>query len=116
MAIKKEYPITAIEGLDINITVWECKTQKEILDYLDEALENEEIWLSGENPHVCNPFEDDAFYILYNDGAVYIKLDGVEEGVYKKKNIKAIVWNNPEDTMVYGDYEVNEYGVVTYKE
>lgn len=111
--VKKEYPIKDID--DIKAVVWECKTQKEILEYLDEALENEQIWLSG-NTRCCNPFEDESYFILYKDGSTYSKLDGVEEGVYKKKNIKAIVYNNPCDTWVYGDYEVNEYGVVTYKE
>ena len=108
---KKEY---YIKDVDVYITVWESRTQKEILEVLDELLENEKEWLAGAN--LDNPFEDEAFHILYNDGTTYDKLDGIEDGVYKKKNIRAIVYDNPCDTWVYGDYEVNEYGVVTYKE
>lgn len=111
--IKKEYPIKDMDGL--TATVWECKTQKEILVWLDEALKMEKLWIEGNNL-ISNPFEDDAYYILYNDGSTYIKMDGIEEGIYKKKNIKAIVFNNANDTMVYGEYEINEYGIVTYKE
>lgn len=109
---KREYPI---KDSNMSVTVWESKTQKEILEVLDELLENEKLWLAG---HSCmsNPFEDEAFHILYKDSSTYDKLDGIEDGVYKKKNIKAIIYDNPCDTWVYGEYEVNEYGVVTYKE
>ena len=106
---KKEYYVADV---DTWIDVWETKKQKEILDVLDESLEMEKLWIDG-NPHVCNPFEDDSFYILYNDGSSYCKMDGIEDGVYKKKNIKAIVYSNACDTWVYGEYEVNEYGIVT---
>lgn len=109
---KKEYPI---KDFDMCAVVWESRTQKEILEVLDELLENEKLWLEG-NSNLSNPFEDEAFHILYKDGSTYDKLDGIKEGVYKKKNIKAIVYDNPCDTWVYGEYEVNECGVVTYKE
>jgi hypothetical protein len=101
---KKEY---FIEDIETYTTVYECKTQKEILDVLDELLENAE--LLGEYV-----FEDEAFHILYNDGTTYDRLECIEDGVYKKKNIKAIVYDNPNDTWTYGEYEVNEYGVVSY--
>ena len=100
----KEY---FIEDIEMYTTVYKCKTQKEILDVLDELLENAEIF--GE--HV---FADEAIHILYNDGTTYDRLECIEDGIYKKKNIKAIVYDNPCDTWVYGDYEVNKYGVVTY--
>ena len=109
---KKEYPI---KDFDMCAVVWESRTQKEILEVLDELLENEKLWLEG-NSNLSNPFEDEASHILYKDGSTYDKLDGIKEGVYKKKNIKAIVYDNPCDTWVYGEYEVNECGVVTYKE
>lgn len=104
MATKKEY---FIEDIEMYSTVYVFKTQKEILNVLDEMLENAEIF--GEQV-----FENDHFSILYNDGSTYDRTDSIEDGTYKKKNIKAIVYTNCNDTWVYGQYEVNEYGVVTY--
>ena len=101
---KKEY---FIEDIEMYTTVCECKTQKEILDVLDELLENAELF--GEYV-----FEDEGFHILYNDGTTYDRLEGIEDGIYKKKNIKAIIYDNCNDTWTYGNYEVNEYGVVSY--
>jgi hypothetical protein len=106
MAIKKEY---FIEDIEMYSTVYEFKTQKEILEVLDEQLENAEVF--GEKV-----FEDEHFSILYNDGSIYERMEDIEDGTYKKKNIKAIVYTNCNDTWVYGQYEVNEYGVVTYVE
>lgn len=102
--VKKEY---LIKDIETHITVWECKKQKEILDVLDELLENAEVL--GEQV-----FSDEAIHILYKDGTTYDRLEGIEDGIYKKKNIKAIIYDNPGDTWAYGNYEVNEYGVVTY--
>lgn len=98
-----------INDLDLSITVVECKTQREILEELDELLEMDEL-----HPEY-SVFEDMAFHILYNDGSTYDRLEGIEDGTYKKRNIKAIVYDNPQDTWVYGEYDVNEYGVVSYK-
>lgn len=103
---KKEY---FIEDVEMYSTVYEFDTQKEILAILDELLENAKDF--GEYV-----FEDEHFSILYNDGTTYDRLEGQEDGTYKKKNIKAIIYENANDTWVYGAYEVNEYGVVTYIE
>lgn len=100
---KKEY---RIEDLDVSITVWETKKQKDLLDILDELLENAKVFTH-------NVFEDMAFFIQYNDGSYYSNVDGDIEGTYKKKGIKGIHYSNPEDSQVYGAYEVNEYGCVT---
>ena len=108
---KKEYLIKGFD--DLKIVVLESKIQKEILEILDELLENEKLWIEGDT-HIDNPFKDEAFHILYKDGSTYDKLDGIEDGIYKKKNIKAIIYDNPYDTWVYGEYKVNEYGVVTF--
>ena len=101
--IRKEY---RIEELDINITVWETKRQKDLLDILDKLLENAKLL-------DYNAFEDIAFFIQYNDGTYYSNVDGDVEGTYKKKNIKSIHYSNPADSQVYGPYSVNEYGCVT---
>ena len=101
---KKEYPI---KDLDMNITVWETKRQKDLLDILDELLENDILFPKSK------VFEDIAFFIQYSDGSYYSNVDGDTEGVYKKKGIKGIHYSNPVDSQVYGKYEVNEYGSVT---
>lgn len=105
-----EYPIT---DMDINVSVFEFKRQKSILDTLDEMLENYNLYEQGILP--SNPLEDESFYILYKDGSFYSLGECWEDGVYKKRNIKSIVYDNPCDTWVYGEYEVNEYGVVSAK-
>jgi hypothetical protein len=70
----KEYEI---KDIDIKVTVWESKTQKEILDVLDELLENDK-----EHPE-WNVFSDEAIHILYNDGTTYDKLEFVYSIFYK---------------------------------
>ncbi len=101
---KKLYEIKDFEEKSI---VWETKRQKDLLDILDEMLENAEIfgW--------SYTFEDDSFYIEYTDGKTYEVHECGEYGIYKKKGIKKIVYANANDTQVYGDYEVNEYGNVS---
>ena len=76
--LKKEY---RVENLDISVTVWETKRQKDLLDVLDELLENDK--LHPEN----NVFEDMAFFISYKDGSYYSNIDGDAQGIYKKKSI-----------------------------
>lgn len=102
---KIEYEIKDMPGL--TSTVWEVKRQKDILDILDEMLENAELfgW--------SYVFEDESFYIEYNDGTTYEAGESTEEGIYKKKGIKRIIYNNANDTQVYGEYDVNEYGIVS---
>ena len=109
MIVKEFY----VQDCDISFDICEFKTQKEILACLDEALENEKEYLKG---NFDNPFEDMSFRILYKDGALYYKTSCTEDGEYKKKNIAAIIFDNPIDTWVYGNYVVNEYGVVNFKE
>ena len=101
----KEYEINDMDG--ITSTVEECSTQKEILNLLDEMLDN------VNNGYDWNyEFENDSFYIEYNDGTSYYAGEYEDLGTYRKKNIHRIIYTNACTTMVYGDYEVNEYGVV----
>ena len=102
---KVEYEIN-IEGIELKSVVYETKKQKDILDVLDEMIENakEYGW--------AYIFEDVQFCIEYTDGTTYEACACGEYGVYKKRNIKRIIYVNAYDTQVYGDYEVNEYGNV----
>jgi len=96
-----------VKDFDIKSVVWETNRQKDILDVLDEMLEN------AERFGWAYIFQDDSFYIEYTGGTTYEANECGEYGVYKKRNIERIIWNNAMDTGVYGEYEVNEYGNVS---
>lgn len=106
----KEFPV---KDMDVCVTVIEVDRQKDILCVLDELIENDEYFRNDERYVNYNVFMDEAFFILYKDGSYYSNVDGDVEGIYKKKNIKGIHYSNPEDSQVYGEYEVNEWGCVT---
>lgn len=96
-----------IKDFDEKSIVYETKRQKDILDILDEMLENATTfgW--------AYTFEDDHFFIEYKDGTSYEAGECGEYGTYKKKGISRIIYVNANDTQVFGDYEVNEYGIVS---
>lgn len=102
---KVEYKINS-GGIELESVVYETRKQKDILDILDDMIENarEHGW--------AYTFEDDQFYIEYTDGTTYEAGECGEYGTYKKRNIKRIIYVNANDTQVYGDYEVNKYGIV----
>lgn len=102
---KVEYDIEGFD--DIKSIVYETKRQKDILSCLDEMLEN------AINFGWEYIFADDSFYIEYTDGSTYEATECGEYGSYKKRNIKRIIHINANDTMVYGDYVVNQYGNVS---
>lgn len=102
--IKKIYDIKGMEEKSI---VYETKRQKDILDVLDEMIEN------AKQYGWAYIFEDDSFYIEYTDGTSYTAHECGEYGTYKKKGIARIIYVNANDTQVYGDYEVNEWGNVS---
>lgn len=93
-----------ILDIDTNIVVELSNTQKEIFDWMDEYLENLQYdWFDG---------SDNSFKILYKDGTEdYIDMDYDGHKV-KKNNIKSMVFDNACTSMVYGTYQINEYGVV----
>lgn len=96
-----------IKDYQEKIIVYETKRQKDILDILDEMLENAVTfgW--------AYTFEDDHFFIEYKDGTSYEVGECGEYGTYKKKGISRIIYENANDTQVYGQYEVNEHGKVS---
>ena len=102
--IKKEYSIKDDEETSV---VFETKRQKDILSILDEMLEIEKLFPNS------NIFEDDFFYIEYTDGTNFVKSEFIEDGIYRKKGIQKIVYTNSADTWAYGQYQVNEYGIVS---
>ena len=85
--------------------VVEETTRKDALSYIDEHLEN-----IGYN----NDMSDYAFRILYKNGNIdYVAGNDYDGHKITRINIESIVIDNPCTSMVYGNYEINQYGVVT---
>lgn len=91
-----------IKDIDCKVII-EVMTRKNALEYIDEHIENIEYDMS-----------DFAFSILYKDGSEDSVVGNDYDGhKIKRQNIESIVIDNPETSMVFGNYEINEYGVVT---
>lgn len=93
-----------VNDIDCTIEV-EITTRKDILGYLDTYLDNMQYdWFDG---------GDESFRILYNDGTTdSISIEDYDNHKIRRTNISAMVYDNPCTSMVYGNYTVNEYGVV----
>ena len=93
-----------IIDIDSNITVEIAKTRKEIFIWMDEFIENLEYdWFD------C----DDVFMILYDNGTtdyIDIAYDGHK---IKRQHISSMVYSNDCTYIVFGNFAMNEYGVVT---
>lgn len=100
--MKKRYFL--IEDIDCPTIVEVAKTQKEIFEIMDELIENNKEY---------NTLKDECFTILYKDGTELVVNEEYDDFKVKKKNIKSIVYNNAETTVVYGFFKMNEFGVIT---
>ena len=79
-------------------------TRKDALSYIDEHLEN-----IGYN----NDMSDYAFCILYKNGNIDCVVgNDYDSHKITRINIESIVIDNPCTSMVYGNYKINQYGVV----
>ena len=98
--IKKHY----IADVDCTIEVEIMTTIKDVFDWLNQYIENLKYdWFDA---------TDESFQILYKDGTTdYI--DSFYDGhKIRRQNIKSMVYSNTEDYIVYGNYEINDCGVV----
>ena len=82
---RRDYPIN-MDGIEYVSTVYETLKQKDILDVLDEMLEN------AKEYGLSYIFSDSSFFIEYKNGETYDVLESGE----------------------YGDFEVNDYGNVSF--
>ena len=92
---------------DINcISIVEIVSKtKDIFDWLDNYIENLRYeWFES---------SDESFSILYKDGTQDYIDENYDGHKIKKQNIQSMIYNNPCTSMVYGTFEINEYGVVT---
>ena len=103
--MRKEIKSVYVEDIKIDIEI--MTTAKDVLGWMEQYLDNFQYdWFDT---------TDESFFIVYKDGSTD-SIDSFYDGhKIRKQNIKSIVYNNPEDYIVYGDYEINEYGVVTAK-
>lgn len=93
-----------IIDIDCELTI-ENVSRKEIFGWLDEFIDNYEYdW--------CD-LSDDSYEILYNDGTRDYINEDYDGHKIKRIDIASIVYNNAETAIVYGNYEINEYGVVS---
>ena len=93
-----------IKDIDCEVLV-EVMSRKEALELLDEYLENLTYeWFDG---------SDDCFHILYKDGSCDCINEEYDGHKIKIRDIASIVYDNACTSMVYGNFEINEYGVVT---
>lgn len=99
-AAKRLFNITTIEAK----TIVETGTRKDILSTMDQYIENMQYDFFDTT--------DDSFAILYKDGSTdYI--DQCYDGhKIKRQNILSMVYTNPESDIIYGNFEMNECGVV----
>lgn len=92
-----------LKDIETTVIVEFAGTQKEIFGWLDDMIEN----LQYDWFHT-----DDTFCILYKDGTEeYINSD-YDGHKIKRNNIASIVYSNDCSYIVYGNFEINEYGIV----
>ncbi len=89
--------------VDSTIVVEYGKNKKDVLGWLDEFVENLPFnWFNS----------DDTFQILYKDGSTdYIDME-YDGHKIKRQHIESIVFSNDCSYIVFGNIEMNEYGVV----
>ena len=93
-----------VKDIDCEVVV-EVTSRKEVLEWMDEYLENLPYeWFDGSNEH---------FQILYKVGTYDCINEDYDGHKIRRTNIASIVYDNAETSIVYGNFEINEYGVVT---
>lgn len=90
----------------------EKATRKELLRQMDDYIEV----ISGEtnpDPVWANALYDDSYDILYEDGSEEC-ISAVDYNGHpvRHQHIASIVYENPSTYMVYGNFRVNEDGIV----
>lgn len=95
-----------IQDIGCEVLVEKVKTIRDIFYYwLEDYIDNLQYdWFDG---------SDDCFHILYKDGSYDCINEEYDGHKIKRKNIASIVYDNACTSIVYGNFEINEFGVVT---
>lgn len=102
--MRKEIRTFHITDVNCTIEIEIMSTTKDVFDWLDQYIENLQYdWFDA---------TDESFQILYKDGTTEYIDSSYDGHKIRRQNIKSMVYNNPCTYIVYGEYEVNEYGVV----
>lgn len=103
--MKVKERVFRIEDIDCTSIVEVVNKQKDIFDWLDEYTENLQYdWFDG---------SDDTFQIIYKNGTEDFIDEAYDGHKIRRNNISSMVYNNACTAVVYGGFEINEYGVVT---
>ena len=92
-----------ILDLDCDATV-EFATRKWLLECIEDYIENLGYGYD---------MSDTAYEILYRDGTTDYINEEYDGHKIRKINIATIIEHNPCTDVVFGDFEMNEYGVTT---
>ena len=100
--VKRRYFL--IKDINEKVIIEVLDRQKDIFDYVDEYIEN----MSYEWFY---PY-DDTFKILYKDGKEDVINADYDGHKIKRKGVLSMVYDNACTSVVYGNFAINEYGVV----
>lgn len=92
-----------IVDLDCRVMV-EFGSRKYILECIEDYIENLGYGYD---------MSDTAYEILYKDGSMDYINEEYDGHKIRKINIASMIEHNPCTDMVYGNFEMNEYGVTT---
>lgn len=93
-----------IQDIDCVMTI-EVTTRKELLSCLDGYLDIFKCQYHDASLEV--------FRILYKDGTFDYIDEDYDGHKINRQHIAAIVYDNPEDSIVFGNFEINDCGVVS---
>ena len=97
-----------IKDIDCTVLVEVVSTRKEVFGWLDDYAENLQYdWFDP-----CG----DSFEILYEDGTTDYIADDYDGHKIRRQHIVSMVYSNASSYIVYGNFEMNEYGVVSVSE
>lgn len=100
----KETRTFHIEDVDCDVLIEIASSKKDIFDFIEEYVENLEFdWFDA---------TEDSFQILYKDGTEDFVDSDYDGHKIRRQNVKSMVYSNVSSYIVFGDYEVNEYGSV----
>lgn len=93
-------------------TIVEVDTRKHLLELLDEMIEMLQVAASGSGSGWFD-FSEQCFSILYEDGTEDVIDEEYDGHKIRRTHIVSIVYDDSATNIVYGNFEMNEYGVVT---
>lgn len=105
-----------VDDVDIDIEIVET-SRKQVLSYLDNLIDcidrKDELWKSGRQYMDNIDVSEMCVMIAYKDGTEDYINEEYDGHKIRRTNISGIVYDDEGGTSIYGNYTVNEWGVVT---